>query len=204
KVFLLNAPTDSRTTEIYLRQCLGRLKDHLGVDVIDNVIVSFNGFEFSDNDEALPMEVTGPPLHSSSFPRQDQVHWPVPFEYIISTWQVLEALHDEGVAKSLGVSQFNHNQLERLLAYAKHRPLVDQVTLASCCAMPKQLLKYCQERDVDVQRNSDPTDILTQTDLDQITRQFPKLRHPEHPLAPKWVVKYSVLIKHRGILGNKG
>src|SRR4051812_21829012 len=47
------------------------------------------------------------------------IHWPLPTLYdsdFVSTWRTLEEFHREGRARSIGVSNFQVEQLERLAA----------------------------------------------------------------------------------------
>ena len=68
------------------------------------------------------------------------IHWPCPFvskdvpgavqKYSSlrkSTWEALEKLQQDGVAKQIGVSNFGKRHLRELLAYATVRPAVNQV-----------------------------------------------------------------------------
>jgi hypothetical protein len=45
----------------------------------------------------------------------------------VDTWKELEKLVDQGLAKSIGVSNFNSEQLERVLANARIKPVTNQV-----------------------------------------------------------------------------
>lgn len=68
------------------------------------------------------------------------IHWPCPFvrkdepgalqkysKLRKQTWEALEKLHQDGVVKSIGVSNFGKRHLNELLSYAKIRPAVNQV-----------------------------------------------------------------------------
>jgi 2,5-diketo-D-gluconate reductase A len=60
------------------------------------------------------------------------IHWPLPNRYggdFVSTWQALEAFQEEGLARSIGVSNFQPQHLERLAAEADVTPAVNQVEL---------------------------------------------------------------------------
>jgi 2,5-diketo-D-gluconate reductase A len=58
------------------------------------------------------------------------IHWPLPTLYdgdFVSTWQTLEALHRDGRARSIGVSNFQVDHLERLRAASDVVPAVNQI-----------------------------------------------------------------------------
>src|SRR5919198_3834619 len=60
------------------------------------------------------------------------VHWPLPTLYggdYVSTWKVLEELHADGRARSIGVSNFQIPHLERLAAECAVAPAVNQIEL---------------------------------------------------------------------------
>ena len=56
------------------------------------------------------------------------LHWPVAGKRIDS-WRALERIHDEGRARSIGVSNFMVPHLEELLGKAKQVPAVNQIEL---------------------------------------------------------------------------
>ncbi|XP_050667577.1 aldo-keto reductase AKR2E4-like isoform X4 [Leptidea sinapis] len=65
------------------------------------------------------------------------VHWPVAatingedeeIDYI-DTWRGMEEAVRQGLTKSIGVSNFNEEQLARLLQYAKVKPVVNQIEI---------------------------------------------------------------------------
>jgi 2,5-diketo-D-gluconate reductase A len=58
------------------------------------------------------------------------IHWPLPTLYegdFVSTWKVLEESHNEGRARSVGVSNFQVEHLERLAAETETVPAVNQI-----------------------------------------------------------------------------
>lgn len=58
------------------------------------------------------------------------IHWPRPdLDLYVETWRQLETFRDEGLATSIGVSNFHRPHLERLLAETETVPAVDQVEL---------------------------------------------------------------------------
>jgi 2,5-diketo-D-gluconate reductase A len=58
------------------------------------------------------------------------IHWPVPSQdRFVDTWRAFERIHDEGRARTIGVSNFRIDDLERLEAETETRPTVNQVEL---------------------------------------------------------------------------
>ncbi|XP_060801785.1 aldo-keto reductase AKR2E4 isoform X2 [Amyelois transitella] len=87
----------------------------------------------------------------------DQVlmHWPMSIspdgidekiDYL-ETWKGLEKVLDMGLAKSIGVSNFNVEQLKRLLANCKVPPVVNQVEINLNLGQ-KELVDYCQSQKI--------------------------------------------------------
>jgi 2,5-diketo-D-gluconate reductase A len=58
------------------------------------------------------------------------IHWPAPLrdEYV-ATWLALEELHHQGLAKAIGVSNFEPEHLERVLDEGSVIPAINQVEL---------------------------------------------------------------------------
>lgn len=46
----------------------------------------------------------------------------------VDTWKALEDVAKKGLTKSIGVSNFSKRQLERILAIAKIKPAMNQVS----------------------------------------------------------------------------
>ncbi|KAI9980238.1 hypothetical protein PInf_026519 [Phytophthora infestans] len=63
------------------------------------------------------------------------------------TWRALKELHEQGVLKDIGVSNFGEAHLEKLLKTAKVKPAVNQVELHPWLMRPT-LVKYCKEHDI--------------------------------------------------------
>jgi 2,5-diketo-D-gluconate reductase A len=60
------------------------------------------------------------------------IHWPLPTRYdgdFVSTWKTLEEFKADGRARSIGVSNFQVNHLERLAAETEVVPAVNQIEL---------------------------------------------------------------------------
>ncbi|HUC08584.1 MAG TPA: aldo/keto reductase [Solirubrobacterales bacterium] len=58
------------------------------------------------------------------------IHWPVPTEdRFVDTWRAFERIHGEGRSRTIGVSNFRIEDLERLEAETGTRPSVNQIEL---------------------------------------------------------------------------
>jgi 2,5-diketo-D-gluconate reductase A len=60
------------------------------------------------------------------------IHWPLPSLYggdFVSTWKTLEEFHRDGRARSIGVSNFQVDHLQRLAAESDTVPAVNQIEL---------------------------------------------------------------------------
>jgi 2,5-diketo-D-gluconate reductase A len=58
------------------------------------------------------------------------IHWPVPSaDRFVDTWRAFEWIHDEGRARTIGVSNFRVEDLERLERETEVRPTVNQIEL---------------------------------------------------------------------------
>ncbi|KAF4664481.1 hypothetical protein FOZ61_000788 [Perkinsus olseni] len=103
------------------------------------------------------------------------LHWPVPFEHrdpkddpdwqmpktpeghiaadmsinIIDTWRELEKLYDEGKIRSLGISNFEQNEIDELLKEARIKPVVNQVEVHPLWPQ-ERLIKFCKQRGIEV------------------------------------------------------
>lgn len=85
------------------------------------------------------------------------VHWPVawlpgteqtdPEVTLRQTWQAMEALVDDGLARHIGVSNFSLRQIEEVLGYARIKPVVNQVELHPLLAQRK-LVGVCLRKGV--------------------------------------------------------
>lgn len=58
------------------------------------------------------------------------IHWPLPTLYngdFVSTWKVMEEFHNDGRARSIGVSNFQPDHLEKLASETDTVPAVNQI-----------------------------------------------------------------------------
>jgi diketogulonate reductase-like aldo/keto reductase len=76
------------------------------------------------------------------------IHWPVPTrDLYVETWKTFEELHEQDRARSIGVSNFPPEHLDRLLAESRTTPTVNQIELHPYHAQ-RELRAYDREHGI--------------------------------------------------------
>jgi 2,5-diketo-D-gluconate reductase A len=81
------------------------------------------------------------------------IHWPLPTLYggdFVSTWKVLEEFKQDGRSRSIGLSNFQTDHIERLLAEADVPPSVDQIELHPYF-QNSEVAGYCREHGIAIE-----------------------------------------------------
>jgi 2-dehydropantolactone reductase len=68
-------------------------------------------------------------------------------------WQAVETLHDKGLAKNIGVSNFRVQDLEELLSFARLTPAVNQIEFNPYLQSP-DLVSFCRKHGIVVEAYS--------------------------------------------------
>ncbi|CAJ0632196.1 7158_t:CDS:2 [Entrophospora sp. SA101] len=122
----------------------------------------------------------------------------------------LEKLYDDRYIGKLGVSEFNMNRLKKLIDATKVQPKIDQINIKNLCSVSRELIEFGKKNDVELLTHSDSdenfhkiikgyTDSMKKATTDKVLDGS-----DENEYVPQWVIKYSVEIKCRGIVANKG
>ncbi|ETK72895.1 hypothetical protein L915_20103 [Phytophthora nicotianae] len=69
------------------------------------------------------------------------------------TWRAVEELHEQGILKDIGVSNFSGAHIDKLMKTAKVKPAVNQIEVHPWLTRP-ETVKYCQDHDIIVQAYS--------------------------------------------------
>jgi glutamate--cysteine ligase regulatory subunit len=133
---------------------------------------------------------------------------------MITTWRTLEKLHSEGLVSNLGIAEFGVTRLSKFLEQTKIKPSVDQINVRDCCVVPKPLILYAKQQQIQLLTHNDCTNILPRGTLRQILGSG---EYGSGVLAgegnedglrgdvePQWVVKYTAVVKDRGVVESKG
>ncbi|KAK4113698.1 hypothetical protein N656DRAFT_706629 [Canariomyces notabilis] len=201
KLFFL--PTDAPVSDRarYAREALDLVLKELRVPAVDLLIVSFPGMSF-DGD----CEWEADKINSRQGNDEDE----------IATWHAaIEGLYDAGLAKRIGLAEFGSEKLARFLKRVRVRPKVNQINLKNCCNVPPPLAQLAKEQGIELLVHSDCTDILPKGTLRELLGQglggAGILADTETgkgglqgDLTPQWVVKYTAVVRDRGVIENKG
>lgn len=111
--------------------CRTTLKN-LDLDYIDLYLIHWP-MGYKEGEALFPADETGKTAYSD-------------VDYV-DTWKAMEKLVGLGLTKSIGISNFNSKQVERILSIATIKPVVNQVECHPYLAQSK-LSAFCAERDL--------------------------------------------------------
>ncbi|HLH60293.1 MAG TPA: aldo/keto reductase [Ktedonobacteraceae bacterium] len=78
-----------------------------------------------------------------------QMHWPDPEQDIEEAWEAMAQLKQEGKVRYIGVSNFNVQQMQRIMRIAPISSLQPPYSLIKR-AVEQEILPFCQENDIGV------------------------------------------------------
>ncbi|KAF2269807.1 hypothetical protein CC78DRAFT_550675 [Lojkania enalia] len=213
--YLPNIPADRRCLQT--REAINLVLQELGTTSIDLLIVSFPGitFDADDEDSDLDDPVTPPSVPTSTDDASlDAESVPEDMETIITTWHTLEKLYEEKIVSKLGIAEFGVQRLNKLLPNTKVRPTVDQINVRDCCVVPKPLILYAKQEGIELLTHNDCTNVLPRGTLREILGSGEKgvgvlagegnNKGLKGDVEPQWVVKYTAVVKDRGVVESKG
>lgn len=158
-----------------LRNAVSTVQQELNITMLETLLLGFPEIE----DQSLSLEMIKP------------------------YWKVLEELVREECVLSLGISDADKELLEELYEWASIKPMINQVNLESCCVMPKDLVAYAKEKDIQLLTHNDSRDIMPVKRFKEIMASNLTEKDSER-WEPQWAIRYSVLVKCRGIIKTKG
>ncbi|CAH1269910.1 AKR1B10 [Branchiostoma lanceolatum] len=129
-VFLSSKLFTSFSRPEHVKECMMQSLADLGLDYVDLYLIH----------SPLSFKYGSSPFSGTPEEVFDDVDY-------VDTWKAMEPFVDEGLAKSIGVSNFNSQQLERLLQNCRIKPAVNQVELHPYLAQ-QDLVDFCKRNNV--------------------------------------------------------
>ncbi|XP_056270088.1 glutamate--cysteine ligase regulatory subunit [Pseudoliparis swirei] len=118
-------------------------------------------------------------------------------------WEVLEALVRSQKIAAIGTSDLDKDLLEQLYNWAQVKPSSNQFNLASCCVMPPELTAFAKEFDIQLLTHNDPKELMSAATFQEAVQEGTQDLNTAD-WRPEWVLRYSIIVKCRGIIKAKG
>ncbi|KAG7204482.1 hypothetical protein KM043_004913 [Ampulex compressa] len=150
-----------------LKEAMDKIFIVLGTNAIESLVISYTG---ANSKEDLVTSL--------------KCLWPAVEEYVTL-----------GLLSDVGLSDVNTNEFIDLFQWAKVKPNIVQISLATCCVVPPALQKFTMDHEVQLLTHSDPGQILPQEALNDVFGNGVSLH---------WIARYQIHLKCRGILSSKG
>lgn len=104
---------------------------------------------------------------------------------IIEAWKQLEQCYEEGLVKNIGVSNFDVQNLEKIMDIAKYKPQVNQIEYNLYLQdQTEGITEYCRKNDIQLEGFCPLTPILDSRINDE--------NHPLKPVIKEMAKKYKV------------
>ena len=115
-----------------VRKGLEKTLGLLGLDYVDLYLIHWPQ-AYQPGEDLLPKDANGGPFL-------------VDTDYL-DTWKGMEEVYKAGLAKTIGVSNFNSEQIDRILSVATVRPVCNQIESHPYLTQEK-LIAYCKSKDI--------------------------------------------------------
>ena len=204
KLFLLPQASFSDWRQ-HLHEAIAAVLEELNVESIDLFIISFPGVIF-DPDSERRGGCGSATVAASEAELLDAV---------IEAWKEVEILNSKGIALRIGLAEFDLERLQKLLPRVTHRPTVDQINVRGCHVLPESMMQFSKQENLELLTHNDCTNILPQSTLRELLGDGEKGagvlagsgsegKSLRGNVIPQWVVKYTAVVRDRGVIENKG
>ena len=200
--FLPNTSASERSA--HTEEAILMVLKELRISSVDLLIGSFAGVSFDADDE----DDTELSEEGNSKDSEDT-------ENIIETWRAFERFHAEGVVLQIGLAEFGSERLKKFLPRTQVQPSVNQINIRDCCIVPSSLIKYAKQEKIELLTHNDCTNILPPGTLRELlgggkygagilAGPGEDLQGLKGEIEPQWVVRYTAVVRDRGVIENKG
>ncbi|KAL8701679.1 MAG: hypothetical protein Q9201_004782 [Fulgogasparrea decipioides] len=189
----------------HLQEAVSAVLEELGIDSINLFIVSFPGISFDADTEG----------RGGCGSNRVEASESELFDAMLDAWKEVEAFKSKGVVSQIGLAEFGRERLQKFLPRTAQRPTVDQINVRDCCVVPESMMLYAKQENLELLTHNDCTNILPQGTLRELlgggqggagilAGPNPDDRGLRGDLRPEWVVKYTAVVRDRGVIENKG
>lgn len=216
--FLPNVGPSRRRSQT--KEAIDLVRKELNVPSIDLLILSFPGVIFTVNQESenghRPDCSGGSALHGGNTQASSDGGEVEDIGTMVKTWRTVEELQTQGIIGRLGVAEFSSRRLEDFLKHSRVRPSVNQINVRDCCTVPRSLINFAKREGIELLTHNDCTNILPTGTLRDLLGDGKDgvglLTEPGSTrvdalvgdVQPQWVVKYTAVVRDRGVVENKG
>ncbi|ORY07995.1 hypothetical protein K493DRAFT_295230 [Basidiobolus meristosporus CBS 931.73] len=178
--YLPDSTSTSHFPASYVTESLENIKRHLGVNHIQDFVLAFPGYKFQEDSEEDINDV-------------------------IPAWNEIEHFHAEGAIKQLGVSEFSIEKLDRLSKRVQVVPQINHIDVLPCFDIPVDMAAYAKANSIKLLTHQDSSNILPAEIFNALLTKHGLVSSVEQAeLIPRWVLKYTSVIRSRGIIASKG
>ncbi|CAG7728783.1 unnamed protein product [Allacma fusca] len=132
---------------------------------------------------------------------------PLSLDVMQKVWTTLEETVESSLVKMIGLCDVDSQLFIQLYEWAKMKPSIVQINLASCCVVPPELATFTKEHDIQLLTHSDPINVLPEDKVESLVKPFQHLVGEEGNnlnWRAKWALRYQIHVKCRGVLASKG
>ncbi|KAK9717183.1 hypothetical protein K7432_006401 [Basidiobolus ranarum] len=160
----------------YVSESLEYIKRHLGVEHVHDFVLSFPEHNFQEN-----------------------------VNDVVPAWNEMEHFYKDGAIKHLGVSEFSPSELCNLSKKVQITPQINHVDLGNNSSVSADIVAYAAANNIQLLTHQDSSDILPASSFNALLAKYGIVSSIEEAkLTPRWVLKYSSVIRTRGVIANKG
>ncbi len=131
------------------------------------------------------------------------IHWPTPArDLYVETWREFEKLKDEGLVRSIGVSNFHIEQLETLKRHKLTTPSVNQIELHPGFGQ-QELRDYAKTNGIVIESWSplgQGGDLLSEASITKITQSHDK--SPAQVII-RWHLQHNLIVIPKSVNDNR-
>ncbi|OQV12873.1 putative Glutamate--cysteine ligase regulatory subunit [Hypsibius exemplaris] len=126
------------------------------------------------------------------------------YDQFKEVWAALEGYAKSGALESIGVSDFDLAEFDKLYEAASVKPSVNQVNLESCCVIPPELSDFAKKNNVQLLTHNDPRTMLEPESVADILKSADLACLEPETCTVAWLVRYSAMVKLRGVVKSRG